>query len=102
MSAFTPGPWRSLIDPSSLGDRVFATVAGKSVGVASVHSYRGRKTIDRTSRGANARLIAAAPDLYEAAQMAIESLEWDGVGTRPDLRQIHDKFRAALAKVDGQ
>jgi hypothetical protein len=103
MSGHTPGPWRSSIDLTSVQDRIFATVDGKSVTVASIQSYR-TKTIDRATRGANARLIAAAPDFYhEACDLVMRHDYAAGLANFnqcgcPDCTP----FRAVIAKAEGR
>lgn len=50
---------------------------------------------------ANARLIAAAPELLEALRdtLAIASIKWGNLD--PDANTIMDKARAAIAKATG-
>ena len=103
--AFTPGPWHLrdaeivahngdlfICDPFHGSDRLL----GKSL------------PIDQ--RSANARLIAAAPDLYEALKdlLADDSPVWPwanqvGIGKAEyDFRSaIVERARAALARVEG-
>ena len=60
---------------------------------------------------ANARLIAAAPELYEAVrkakQLASIATDWnlDKVeidGTMVDTYTLHEQFKAALVKAEGE
>jgi hypothetical protein len=69
---FTPGPWETAKRPYELvildpGGRVVATAYGWNEDGAQAH--------EETRAQANANLIAAAPDMYEALKVAIEDLE---------------------------
>ncbi len=63
-STHTPGPWRV----------VGAAIVSDSEGVADVRFHRANTTPIPTAM-ANARLIAAAPDMLQALQSAVESFE---------------------------
>lgn len=80
---FTPGPWRRgqtgnlrIYGPDGMGEH--------SGVVAEVKSKNGHQT-------ANAHLIAAAPDLYEALEEVIAATGYS-----------NGKARAALAKARGE
>lgn len=83
----TPGPWRSA--PSirgSQGERLIC--ADDTPPLARVYFVRGQRA------GANARLMAAAPDLLEALQWVLSA----------HGEQLHDAFDAAhkaIAKATG-
>ena len=81
---FTPGPWR--IDPTTrLGE--FPIAAGNSVSSC--------KWIAKTDDPANARAIAAIPELVKA-------LEWIEHAAGPlNAHSIRDVAREALAKLEG-
>jgi hypothetical protein len=83
----TPGPWKPLktfggvtiiLDPE---DKSVAYLRGYK------HPYK-----------ANARLIAAAPDLLEALNTFPQSLDW----TDAELWEWSKKARAAIAKATGE
>ena len=84
MSKHTPGPWRVVEDrvPSSL-----EVYAGKT---AIAECWR---RADVETEIANARLIAAAPDLLKALEFVIRGVPdtWEGV----------QQARAAIAKATG-
>ena len=80
---FTPGPW--LFSSYKSGTSVIV-IDGKEFGVA---------TVNYPNRDANAHLIAAAPDLYEA----LDNLENDD-GSIPD--HAWKLVQAALAKARGE
>ncbi len=91
MSAHTPGPWtaRMLDDPqwvvASSGPLVCNTLHGNDE--------------------ANARLIAAAPEMLDAARMAVKELEWflskAGPGSYSATGTL-EQLRAAIAKAEGR
>ena len=76
---FTKGPWRHVPWHIEEGDPTVRAPAGWII--ASVHS------------DANARLIAAAPELLAVARKALDA--WTGDGPPIDL----DELRAAIAKA---
>ena len=92
----TPGPWR--LEHSSMTGQ-YVVRMGKAAIVVS----------DNADSAANARLIAAAPELLEALRSisAIAfHLGWNE-GNRPDLSnedrwRIVNIYRTALAKVNGE
>lgn len=94
MSNFTPGPWRlhagSIISPEydDMPD-------GYSIAVI---EDDGGYEAPIEQRPANARLIASAPDLYEALKLALEIIE----GCDPDTRRkVEPTLKAALKKAEG-
>src|SRR4051812_37585185 len=80
-AAHTPGPWLAEADDSSVFDS-----EGREVADCLTFPFAGEEA------EANARLIAAAPELYEALKALIvlsDSAAWD-------------KAFAALAKAEGR
>jgi hypothetical protein len=87
VAQFTPGPWEM---PGLDGDE-YVICTDKAKGK--------RRTVAHAYSDANARLIAAAPDMLSALEM-IASLAG---GQLPDYaRSIHDIARAAIAKAEGR
>lgn len=97
MSTHTPGPWeargviiyRSTPDADTGATPLLCVVTGDGTSVAEDE--------------ANARLVAAAPDLLEAAKACLPSFDlmWppeDATGRRGQLREA---LRAAIAKAEG-
>ena len=89
MSKHTPGPWfvpaptyRTLYVEARIGNMMLQEVA--SCG----------PTADPAQQAANARLIAAAPELLEALKVLVEN---GGIGPE---QMFHDA-RAAIAKATG-
>jgi len=114
MSKFTPGPWRVSADGINVGpEDAFAPFDGCGC--------CGSPWMSAKDGLADARLIAAAPDLYEALQAALSELERaataekransasTGLPKRDEaMRRLEaaraalaiEAARAALAKVD--
>lgn len=80
MSNYTPGPWR--VKPNSVGG---PTVGPEGSVVADIRTYGGPHVGGRQhpQTDANARLIAAAPDLLEALQALVNQSLQRGVPTDP-------------------
>ena len=81
---YTKGPWIQR-------GKFIEAVGGHTIATC------GMETRDYKIIGANARLIAAAPDLYEACQAALECLENNGFGKA----YVEDILRAAIKKAEG-
>ena len=92
MSAHTPGPWRAVPNAPGISDTVIDS--GRMV-VADVIS---RKSTDELR--ANARLIAAAPDLLEALRALVDLQEANEASETKAL-DFWDHARAAIAKATG-
>ena len=96
MAEHTPGPWSLAVS----ADRTPLVVApGRSTGVAIIPFQRDevcrQARIEET--GANARLIAAAPDLLDAARAALDDLISDGHAHY----RVAETLRAAIEKATG-
>lgn len=103
MSKHTPGPW-TVEDPMDFE---------LSIVEANKETYEWRfiasiplnddddADIPRATAEANAQLIAAAPDLLEAAQAMLEALGYFGAQDSP-LDRVRVKMKAAIAKAEGQ
>ena len=97
--AFTPGPWRVA------GERDYRTLA---FGVFELeHNWRiadVRATNEKIGQ-ANATLIAAAPDMYEALKNIVTRFENCCRASGNDAEWVADAtkmHRAALAKAEGR
>ena len=84
MNAFTPGPWSAELDGYSYN------VNSLQVSVAFVPAGGDAES------GANARLIAAAPELYAAAVAYLDSVDSDDSERE---FQAEKSLRAAIAKA---
>lgn len=107
MSEYTPGPWGMSGRCYELGDGL-AGINGQGwnelAGV--VIKVNGRRSDEGI---ANARLIAAAPDLLEALQEmvagdaeAIEDAKRLGVPFPDEMLAAYHKARAAIARATGE
>lgn len=101
----TPGPW-SYRD----GDTVVYIQSGRAGRIADVLSFSMGFGPERPERNANARLIAAAPDLSAAAREALDFIgsyfgpvaSDDPAGwSDGDAREVHAKLSTAIAKATG-
>jgi hypothetical protein len=106
MSTHTPAPWVLTIRPGMGKASSDATVAEINLSLERGQAYRGSiaymqsaEHIDGIGKDeliANARLIAAAPDMLEVLQRLVR----DNAGvTHEYLHIIRDKARAAIAKA---
>ena len=88
----TPGPWNGLSVRIG-GD---ASIVGNERLIASVHpkSMRASDPEGDAERDANARLIAASPDMFDVLEHLVN-------GTA-DIDTIYEDARAAIAKARGQ
>ena len=95
MSKHTPGPW--IVDEACL---VWAEAAGEYVALT---DHDDAAPIPMEQREANARLIAAAPELLEALEAL--SPHRTGYGQSMDWQAYNEaqkKARAAIAKAKGE
>lgn len=103
MGAHTKGPWE--FGPGyEPGDTKFDLFAPGGVQVIAQASYENMwlSAHDATTDAANARLIAAAPDLLAACQEALtycEHLKSSMFGVEPSHA---DQLRAAIRKATGE
>ena len=106
MSKHTPKPWKAeFVGSSGSGDNIDD--------VYEVHAAGGHFRVAEYMTPADARLIAAAPDLLEACKDALESLEMlqggctdFNDGTVEALTvwcpEVIDSLSAAIAKAEGK
>jgi hypothetical protein len=94
MSTHAPGPWAIIPRLSPEGD--IATVYGTTEGWVSIHAPGWSNIGDRKVAMANARLIAAAPELLEALKRLM-----GGTSTLQDAMEANQQARAAIAKATG-
>ena len=95
----TPGPWVSLGNPGE--NRVIysgtkAEVAAGSTGCDRVAVVRGSDVVDSVAE-ANARLIAAAPELLAAIEHVFEAAEDCGDMNDIDWNMLRDALAKATA-----
>jgi hypothetical protein len=88
--AFTPGPWAAADEPDPIGKRYV------------VHSILTATGVAHCWTTGDARLIAAAPDLFAALAGLANALECPSAmkgRTLVDVPQALEEARAALAKA---
>jgi hypothetical protein len=100
----TPGPWNigtaHLLEDGGTGS---FEIEAKALGIRNLGGDYGRVAIVDFCEEADARLIAAAPDLLVALKDACSALEDFIVdGDQPGLQRVYDDGMAAIAKVEGK
>jgi hypothetical protein len=91
---FTPGPWETAEAFYKNGFYVLGEERGQG--------WVRQKRLDDCGafqNEADARLIAAAPELYEACRDALALLNWDVI-TAEALNQVGHTLAAAINKAD--
>jgi hypothetical protein len=92
-AGFTPGPWQWVNDDDiEQAEHPFASVA---------EVVRIFQDEDRSQRNANARLIAAAPELYAKLEGLLEYVRLFCADSSPTDAAVADAV-AALAKARGE
>ena len=95
MGKYTPGPWT--VDESHIDGAINA--GKRHVALANFYNCHDEEMrVTRDQQKANTQLIAAAPDLLDAAQTALECLEGGGFGKA----YAEDVLRAAIRKAEGE
>ena len=94
----TPGPWHvSELDHATIGPRRIVRIADVDVpqaqAVARVYHRTGETD-------ANARLIAAAPEILTLLERILRDMEDSHGGNDRDMFML--KIRALLARIDGR
>lgn len=98
----TPGPWGWSHREIHSGDYSTQVYDANEKEIATIAWYPVRQNnITTTSREANARLIAAAPDLLEALEMCTKAMASVLPDFNPYDQAAYDKARAAIAKATG-
>lgn len=106
MSEHTPGPWTisGPSKPDNVGGRDWAVVDGNLLIVAEAFEVPARAVTFPAE--ANARLIAAAPDLLEAARKLHKQIAFDvfvdDQGHRAVMLQAFREIEMAIAKAEGR
>ena len=94
MSKYTPGPWNL----SSKGDgRTYVEASSETADDIAVLLMDH----DQRQNSANARLIAAAPDLLKACKRAVHLFDYDDATSVLEWVDSPE-FRAAIAKAEGR
>jgi hypothetical protein len=109
MSGHTPGPWVASVQRSREGSDLGWIVQHKNGRICwpslAYSEPNAEADASDPAREANARLIAAAPDMYEALKEALQLFDLvtalDDQGSNA-LGQAEIAIRAALAKAEGR
>lgn len=96
---FTPGPWSSPENKSQYSN-VRDLFNGNGQRFATIQFGSPSREVTEDEIEANARLIAAAPEMYEALENILRLSIFKAHGTAYDQEQV-EKARAALAKASG-
>lgn len=89
-AGYMPGPWSVDTKPTLGNTTISIRSENREVAVVATNG------VSDAVGQANARLIAAAPELLRALEMALESLDMAGIPEEWDCRSV---VRKALAKV---
>ena len=98
MIEHTPGPWKPYED----GPLTIVTAEGDTIAGVYDGTLPWNKTNVSLPGEANARLIAAAPDLLEACEVALETINILDVlvdGGKEGRREVKRQLRAAIRKA---
>ena len=103
MSKHTPGPWAA-VKPIAIDYRAMQIQTDESL-IAVCCGGGPKRAISAPEERANARLIAAAPDLRAVAEQVINVLYEASGGKPEDLPEaeyeLWNAARAAIAKAEG-
>jgi hypothetical protein len=108
---YTPGPWRNhplcAAMSSAFRGRGIKDETGLKLIARTYEEIKGRQHPTHGESEANARLIAAAPDLLEACRLAKRAF-WhipmpgdEGSKAYKELSEAHDKLVAVIQKATG-
>jgi 5,10-methenyltetrahydromethanopterin hydrogenase len=92
-TTYTPGPWKPLWSEAT-GEVFIAPIDAEGIAGNAVAALDEMNT-DHATLGANARLIAAAPDMYEALRAIV-------MGDHLSAREAYAMGSAAIAKAEGR
>ena len=111
MSTHTPAPWTLKSQPNCAGDGWTRIMHGNQqiAKITAIHAAGSREAGDFETEEANARLIAAAPELLDALKNALRELEWMDRNALIRARSGGDyievehlaEIRAAILKAEG-
>lgn len=93
---FTPGPW-AVIGQSEVWRYIVVKAKNRRTTARVPFSKEGA-TLDEITDRADATLIAAAPDLYAALELARERM----VGASPGMNALIAQTDTALSKARGE
>jgi hypothetical protein len=94
MNSHTPSPWACTYTSNHAHDYRLTRPDGQPLPI-------NAEANDHSEQRANARLIAAAPDLLEALNLLIGAAEQHSMSNDPDIKQELTTARAAIASIMG-
>lgn len=94
-----PGPW--VTHPTEVDEEYFGTFIPVRDATRHLIALVWNDD-DLESEHANARLIAAAPDLLEACRIVLRRCDGSGTITYMDASELRLKIVAAIAKAEGR
>lgn len=98
----TPGPWKVVVDGNPLSAGIVAIIQHSPEQLLTVEEgYFGGPWCAKETWEANARLIAAAPDLLEAAKRVAETCP-RGPYINPRWEAAWDALTFAIVKAEGR
>ena len=102
---FTKGPWEAGCNPimatmldGKEGKTIYPEDGTYHIAWANIHNEDGE--LDMETALANARLIAAAPEMHALLERILAEVEMDALPVK-DRPQTYRKIRMLLAKVHG-
>jgi len=110
--AWTKGPWMAAAKPSSVVGWPVVAQSGRSIASVTYFKLGDQFSNHDAESGANARLIAAAPEMYEALKemcatfkpFRMRPVGGEGSAARLDQENqiaVYETAMAALAKTEG-
>lgn len=93
-AAHTPGEWRD--DDTGA---IYVIIGERRELLADAYPMDADRSFKNLQQRANARLIAAAPELLAALQGVVEF--WDAITMEDSVNTLHVQAREAIAKATG-
>lgn len=95
----TPGPWYVFVEKHNWGFTPHVTTSPEPKGGAPICTFNGLAYRDGSETEANARLIAAAPDLFDALSDLLERIERSPTLLPHISADTRNAARAAITKA---
>lgn len=92
----TPGPWET----GSLMTRVEVLPQGWNMPLCIADCHAGHAPESEAERVANARLLAAAPDMLEALKSVLASVPFASYRGDGELEECEQMVRSAIARAE--
>ena len=106
--SFTPGPWKVIEGPFISVVTEWTVMDDDDPSSAThhtiVHDCDHDGWVDLSVPRANARLIAASPDMLEALKAAIANSDANvgSLGRTPEAQAVYDQVAASIAKAESR